>query len=283
MGKRVTVTTLQRCVADGERIVAITAYDAATARIADAAGALVLLVGDSLGMAFLGHDTTIPVRLEDVLYHTRAVVRGSREALVVADMPFMTYQRSVAQAMDNAARLIQDGGAHAVKLEGGVTMAPTIRRLTEAGVAVMGHIGLTPQSVHQLGGFRVQGRSLDAARRVVEDADAVAAAGAFAVVLECIPAPVAAIITERSPIPTIGIGAGAQCSGEIQVVTDVLGLTMGPLPRHAKRYAELAEVMDDAIRRYATDVRSGAFPGEEQSFRMEDEVLAELRRQLDLG
>jgi len=274
-----TVTTLQEMRDRGERIVAITAYDAATARIVDAAGVSVILVGDSLGMVFLGHKTTLPVRLEDILYHTRAVARGRRQALVVADMPFMTYQGSAEQAMENAGRLVQEGGAHAVKLEGGVVIADTIRRLADAGVAVMGHVGLTPQSVHRLGGFRVQGRSLSAAKALVADARAVAEAGAFAVVLECIPDLVAREITERLRVPTIGIGAGVHCSGEIQVVTDVLGLTRGRLPKHAKSYLELSSLMEDAVGRYVDEVKRGAFPGPEQAFSTDPDLARALREE----
>jgi len=276
---QVTVTTLQEMRDRGERIVAITAYDAATARIVDAAGVSVILVGDSLGMVFLGHKTTLPVRLEDILYHTRAVARGRRQALVVADMPFMTYQGSAEQAMENAGRLVQEGGAHAVKLEGGVVIADTIRRLADAGVAVMGHVGLTPQSVHRLGGFRVQGRSLSAAKALVADARAVAEAGAFAVVLECIPDLVAREITERLRVPTIGIGAGVHCSGEIQVVTDVLGLTRGRLPKHAKSYLELSSLMEDAVGRYVDEVKRGAFPGPEQAFSTDPDLARALREE----
>jgi len=261
-----------------ERIPVLTAYDVVTARIADAAGIPILLVGDSLGMAVLGYDTTIPVRLDDVIYHTRAVVRGSEKALVVADMPFMTYHRSVESALENAGRCVQEGGAQAVKLEGGTIVAETIRRLVACGVPVMGHIGLLPQSVNQLGGFKVQGKTLDQAKRLLADAAAVEEAGAFSIVLECIPAGLSALITERLAIPTIGIGAGPSCDGQVQVVSDILGWTPEFKPRHAKVYTTLAEVTRDAIGRYADEVKSGAFPTSEHGYTIEKSVLEELRK-----
>jgi 3-methyl-2-oxobutanoate hydroxymethyltransferase len=231
-----------------------------------------LLVGDSLGMTVLGFATTLPVTLEMMLHHTQAVVRGSERALVVADMPFLTYQVTPEDALRNAGRLIQEGGAQAVKLEGGATIAPTVARLVQAGIPVMGHLGLTPQSVNQLGGFRLQAKTPAAIRQLFRDALALQDAGVFAIVLELIPAPVARTLTHVLAVPTIGIGAGPDCDGQVQVVTDLLHLLPGPLPRHAKPYAELADVITNTFRRYAEDVRAGTFPTAEQSFGLPRDV-----------
>ncbi len=254
----------------------VTAYDYTAARIADAAGIPILLVGDSLGMVVLGYDSTIPVTMDDMVHHARMVSRGAKEALVVADLPFMAYQVNAEEAMRNAGRLMQEGGAHTVKLEGGVSIADTVRRIVDAGVPVMGHIGLTPQSVNALGGYRVQGRTKAAARRVLEDAQALENAGAYAVVLECVPSPLAKVITERLTIPTIGIGAGPDCDGQVQVFHDMLGLFSEFVPRHARLYANLSQDVSEAFRRYADDVRSGAFPNEAESFTMNEALLADL-------
>jgi 3-methyl-2-oxobutanoate hydroxymethyltransferase len=273
----VAVRTLQltEMKAKGERIVAVTAYDHAMARLVAEAGIPVVLVGDSLGMVMLGYQTTVRVTLDEVLHHTRAVVRGAPGALVVADLPFLTYQVSAEEALRNAGRLLQEGGAQAVKLEGGAEVAPTARRLVDAGMPVMGHLGLTPQSVHALGGFKVQGRSLEQARRLLADAAALEEAGAFAVVLEAVPAELASLVSRRLTIPTIGIGAGAGCDGQIQVLHDVLGLTPRH-PRHAKRYAELGDAIVTALKAYAAEVGSGAFPTPEHTWALEPEVLAAL-------
>jgi len=273
---RATISTIQKMKDQGQRIPALTAYDFLTARLVDAAGVPLILVGDSLGMVFLGYETTIPVRLEDVLHHTKAVARGCSNALVVADMPFMTYHISEAQALGNAARLIQDGGAHAVKLEGGRAMAPTVHRLVQSGIPVMGHIGLTPQSVHQLGGFKVQGKSVEQARQLLDDARALEDAGAFSIVLECVPAQLSAMVTDRLRIPTIGIGAGPDCDGEIQVISDLLGLVTDFVPKHAKRYAHLADEIRSALEGYVSDVTSRAFPTAEQSFSIDPAVIEKL-------
>jgi 3-methyl-2-oxobutanoate hydroxymethyltransferase len=276
---RVTTSDIRKLKAEGHKFSALTAYDAVVARLLDEAGVPLLLVGDSLGMVVLGYENTIPVTLADILHHTRAVVRGTTRALVVADMPFMTYHRSADQALENAGRCIQEGGAHAVKLEGGRVMAATIARLTSVGVAVLGHIGLTPQSVHQLGGFKVQGKTLDAARGLVDDASAVEEAGAFAIVLECIPAEVARLITERLSIPTIGIGAGPHCDAQIQVSSDILGWQPDFTPKHTRAYAHLAADAADAFRRFQADVSAGSFPTERESFSVPADVLAELRKE----
>jgi 3-methyl-2-oxobutanoate hydroxymethyltransferase len=264
--KAVTAPSLAARKAAGERLVVVTAYDYPTARLADQAGVDVLLVGDSVGMVVLGHASPIPVTLADILHHTQAVVRAQPKALVVADMPFLTYQGEPAEALRNAGRLVQEGGAAAVKLEGGGELADTVRRLTRAGIPVMGHLGLTPQSLHTLGGWRVQGRAPEAARALLADALALEAAGAFALVLESVPAEVAAALTGALRIPTIGIGAGPQCDGQVQVLHDLLGLFEWFVPRHTRRYAELGPVIRDALTRYAEDVRAGRFPAEENTF-----------------
>lgn len=272
---RVTISEIQQMKDRNERIAALTAYDYATARIVDEAGVPLVLVGDSLGMVVLGYENTIPVRLDDILHHARAVARGCRRALVVADMPFMTYA-TIDTALENAARCIQEGGAQAVKLEGGRSVASTIARVTSAGIPVMAHIGLTPQSVHQLGGFKGQGRSLEQAKRLLDDATAVEEAGAFSVVLECIPAELARLLTDRLAIPTIGIGAGPHCDGEIQVISDILGLVPDFVPRHTKQYARLGDAIREAVDRYAEDVRTGEFPTQAQSTTMDPQVLGQL-------
>ncbi|BDG60513.1 3-methyl-2-oxobutanoate hydroxymethyltransferase [Caldinitratiruptor microaerophilus] len=276
MATRVTVTRLREMKRKGQKIVMLTAYDYPTARLLDEAGVDVLLVGDSLGMVVLGYESTLPVTLADVLHHTRPVARAAERALVVADLPFMTFQISPEEALRSAGRLMQEGGAHAVKLEGGREVAPTVARLVQAGVPVMGHLGFTPQSVHALGGYRVQGRTEDAARRLLDDAAALVEAGVFAIVLEMVPRQVARLVTERVPVPTIGIGAGPECDGQVLVLHDLLGLYTRQSPRFARRYADLASVIRTAVGEYADDVRGGAFPGPEHSFDMDDAVLERL-------
>jgi 3-methyl-2-oxobutanoate hydroxymethyltransferase len=270
---RTTVFDLQKLKQRGERFVMVTAYDYTSAQFVDAAQIPLILVGDSLGMVVGGHTSTIPVTLDEIIYHTRAVVRGSQNALVVADLPFLTYS-SPDQALHSAGRLLQEGGAQAVKLEGGSRAAPIVRRVVEAGIPVMAHIGFTPQSVNQVG-TRVQGRRADDARRLLEDALALQEAGAFAVVLELMPAELAEAITGRLKIPTIGIGAGAGCDGQVQVWHDLLGLYTDFVPRHTRRYAELAETITTALQRYAADVRSGAFPTRENASSIDAATLAE--------
>jgi len=258
--KRVRVPDLAARKQRGEKIAMLTAYDYTMARLLDRAGIDVLLVGDSLGMVMLGHETTLPVTLDAMIHHTRAVSRGTQRALVIADMPFLTYQVSVEEAMRNAARLIQEGGAHAVKLEGGGAAIEATARLVEAGIPVMGHLGLLPQSVHQLGGFRQQARDETDAAQLLADAQALAEAGAFAVVLESIPAAVAAKVTEELDVPTIGIGAGPYCDGQVLVSYDMLGLSQDAVPSFVRRYAELGEETVAAVREYTEDVRAGRFP-----------------------
>ncbi len=262
----VTVPRLRRMKTRGERITMVTAYDATFARMLDDAGVDMILVGDSLGMVVQGLDTTLPVTVDEVIYHCRAVARGRRRAHVVGDMPFLSHQVSPEEALRNAGRFLAEGGAHSVKLEGGIQAAPTIRRIVDAGIPVVGHVGLTPQSVHAMGGFRVQGKSADAAERVLADARAVAQAGAFALVLEGIPSPLAARITEAVDIPTIGIGAGPACDGQVLVGYDLLGLTPDLRPKFVKRYAEFFEDGVAAISRYCEEVRAGVFPSQEHSF-----------------
>ena len=271
----IRTTKLREMKDAGERIACVTAYDFPSARLVQGAGFEVVLVGDSLGNVVLGYDTTIPVTMDDMLHHTRAVVRGAPDLLVVADMPFMTFNVSADDALRNAGRLLQEGGAHAVKLEGGVPVADTVRRLTEAGIPVMGHLGLTPQSVNQLGGYRVQGRTLPQAQRLLDDADALEAAGAFSIVLETVPAELARIVTGRLRVPTIGIGAGPDCDGQIQVLHDILGFGVHR-PKHAKRYADLNETIGTALAAYAREVREGRFPAAEHAVPIDDAVLREL-------
>jgi 3-methyl-2-oxobutanoate hydroxymethyltransferase len=275
---RRTIDQIREFKRRGERFAMLTAYDYSLARLLDAAGIPILLVGDSLGMVVLGHQTTLPVTIEDMLRHTQAVVRGTEQALIVADMPFLSYQASVEEALRNAGRLLKEGGAQAVKLEGGAPMAETVRRMVESGIPVMGHIGLTPQSVNQLSGYRVQGRTAAAASRLLTDAQALEAAGAFSIVLETIPAPLARRITAALAIPTVGIGAGPDCDGQVQVLHDILGLFPDFTPRHARRYAELGQAVSEAVGRYAADVAAGTFPGERESFAMDEALLADLGR-----
>ena len=271
---RLTVGDIAKLYADGQRIPMLTAYDYPTARILDEAGIPILLVGDSLAEVMLGYESTVRVSMEEMLHHTKAVVRGSERALVVADMPFLSYE-TPEQARENAGRFLREGGAQAVKAEGGVRSARSIEAIVRAGIPVMGHIGWTPQAKHGMGGkVRVQGRTRDAAQRLLSDAVAVQDAGAFAIVLELVPAQLAVAITERLHIPTIGIGAGPGCSGQVQVVTDLLGLGSF-IPRHARPYAHLRETILDAARAYASDVTAGTFPGPAESSTMDQAVLDE--------
>lgn len=262
---RLTVLDLLKKKADNDKIVMVTAYDFTMARLVDAAGVDMVLVGDSLGMVVQGHDSTLPVTVDDVVYHTRAVARGLQRAHLTADLPFLSYQVSPEDALRTAGRMIQVGAAQSVKLEGGERSAPAIARIVEAGIPVVGHVGLTPQSVHAFGGFKVQGKGEDA-ERVLRDALAVQQAGAFCVVLEGLPAPLAERITAQLSIPTIGIGAGPGCDGQVLVCNDLLGLDLSFRPRFVKRYAELERDVIGAVGAYAAEVRSGAFPAAEHSF-----------------
>ena len=273
---RVSILDVAEMKARGEKIPMVTAYDYTSALLADQAGIPVLLVGDSLGMVVLGYDSTLPVTMEDMLHHLKPVARAAQRSLIVADLPFMSYRIDAAQAMSNAARLIQEGGAQTVKLEGGEKIAPTVERIVDAGIPVMGHIGLTPQSVNALGGYRVQGRKRGEAVQLLKDAQALEEAGAYAVVLEVVPSPLAKLISQRLTIPTIGIGAGPDCDGQVQVLHDMLGLFTGFIPKHAKRYAQFAEEMQDAFARFTQEVQQGSFPTAEHSFSMDETILEEL-------
>ena len=249
-----------------QKITCLTAYDYPTARLLDEAGVDVILVGDSLGMVVLGHENTLSVTIDEMLHHTRAVRRGTRRALVVADMPYGSYHTDTAESLRNAVRFVKEAGAEAVKVEGGERRLELISRLTEAEIPVMGHVGLTPQSLNALGGYRVQGKTADAAEQLIRDARAVEAAGAFAVVLEAVPRELAAQITRELRIPTIGIGAGPDCDGQVLVIHDLLGLTFGQTPRFARQYANLGEIISKAVHEYCEDVRSGTFPSDGESY-----------------
>ena len=277
MGERLTVTDLRKMKANGEEIAALTAYDYPTARILDESGVDILLVGDSLGMVLLGYESTLAVTMEDMIHHTRAVARGARRAMVVGDMPFLSYQISPGDALRNAGRFLQEAGAQAVKLEGGRAVAETVRRLTEAGIPVMGHLGLTPQSVNQLGGYKVQGKNEGAAARLLEDARCLEESGAFAIVLEMIPRQLAELVTARVAVPTIGIGAGSGCDGQILVSNDMLGLYHGHVARFVKKFADLSPLVSRGVRDYVSEVKGGAFPGPEHSFTIDEEILRKLQ------
>jgi 3-methyl-2-oxobutanoate hydroxymethyltransferase len=276
MERRVSITDLKAMKKRGERIAMLTAYDYPSAKLVEEAGAPIILVGDSLGMVVLGYDSTVPVTMEEMLHHVKAVVRGTRKAHVVADMPFMSYQTGPQDALRNAGRLLKEGGAQSVKLEGGRHVVETVRALVQAGIPVMGHLGLTPQSVNQFGGYKVQGKTPAAAVKLVNDAVSLEQAGAYAIVLETIPAQLAQVITEKTSIPTIGIGAGSHCDGQVQVFHDMLGLFTDFVPKHAKRYAQVGEAIRQAVSEYVAEVREGAFPTERESFFVDESAFSEL-------
>ena len=271
-----TIITFKEAKAKGEKITMLTAYDYSMAKIMDNSGINGILVGDSVGMVCLGYEDTISVTMEDMIHHTKAVARGAQNALVVADMPFMSYQTSVYDAVFNAGRLMKEGRAQAVKLEGGVDMCDRIEAITKASIPVMAHIGLTPQSVNSLGGFKVQGKSEEAAKELIEAAKAVEKAGAFAVVLECVPAKLAEIVSKEISIPTIGIGAGANCDGQILVYQDMLGMFSDFTPKFVKKYADLGSVMTEAFKGYIEEVSTGVFPAPEHGFKISEEVISKL-------
>ena len=264
--RAVSVHDLQGYKERGERFVMLTAYDYLTAQILDEAGVPVLLVGDSLGMVVLGYDSTVPVTMDEMLHHTRAVRRGAKSAVVVGDMPFMSYQGSIDEGMRNAGRFLKEGGATAVKVEGAGPVVDLTARLTSAGIPVMAHVGLTPQSVHQMGGFKVQGRTEDAADRIVDEAVSLAQAGAFAVVVEGVPADLGRRITSAVTVPTIGIGAGPDTDAQVLVIDDMLGRTAGRLPRFVKQYADVRSVMTDAVKSFTAEVATGDYPGPEHTY-----------------
>ena len=273
---RVTIRDLRDMKVRGEKIPMMTAYDYTSAKLLEQAGIPLMLVGDSLGMVVMGYDSTIPVTMDDMLHHIKTVVRGTEKAHIIGDLPFMSYHADVSEAIRNAGRILKEGGAQSVKLEGGQDMAETVNRIVKSGIPVMGHVGLTPQSVHQLSGYRVQGKSINDAIRLMEDTRALEEAGAYAVVLECVPAALSQMITDRLSIPTIGIGAGAGCDGQVQVFHDFLGLFTDFLPKHARRYANLAETIQDATAQYISDVHQGEFPTAKESYKMSQSVLDQL-------
>lgn len=274
-----TAATLMSQKQSGEKITMLTAYDYTTACIADECGVNSILVGDSLGMVMLGYDTTLPVTMEDMIYHTKAVSRGAKNAFIVGDMPFMSYQTSVYDAVVNAGRLIKEGGAHAVKLEGGAAVCPQIKAIVDSSIPVVAHLGLTPQSVNAFGGFKVQGKTYDKAKQIIDDALKIQEAGACAVVLECVPADLAAIITEKLTIPTIGIGAGAQCDGQVLVYQDMLGMTAGHTPKFAKLFADVGALMREGFKAYISETQSGEFPAAEHTFKIDSEIIEKLREE----
>ncbi|MFT9847603.1 3-methyl-2-oxobutanoate hydroxymethyltransferase [Aneurinibacillus sp. REN35] len=272
----VTTASLKEMKQQGKRIVMLTAYDYPAAKLAEEAGVDMILVGDSLGMVVLGYDSTLPVTLDDMVHHTKAVTRGAKRAFVVADLPFLTYHGTIEDALRNAGRLMQEGLAKAVKIEGGAELAPLIRRCTQAGIPVVAHIGLTPQSVHQLGGYKVQGKTPEAAQKLLDDALALEEAGAFALVMECVPKQLAALISQKLSIPTIGIGAGAGCDGQVLVYHDILSYGSDRVPKFVKKYADAGSLIREAIAQYAEEVRSGAFPAEEHTFTIKEETIEKL-------
>jgi 3-methyl-2-oxobutanoate hydroxymethyltransferase len=279
--RKTTILDLQEKKRKGEPITMLTAYDYSGGLLVDGAGIDIILVGDSLGMVMLGLEGTVPVTMDEMLHHCRAVARGARNTFLVGDMPFMSYEIDSLEAVRNAGRFLKEGGMDAIKLEGGTAIAPTVAAISRAGIPVMGHIGLTPQSVSKLGGFRVQGKTAAAARQLLADARALEAAGAFSVVLEAVPAPVAEAISQRLSVPTIGIGAGAGCDGQVLVYHDLLGLFDRFTPRFVRRYANLNETIREALERYRDDVVARAFPAEEHTYEMDEAELAAFLQELD--
>jgi 3-methyl-2-oxobutanoate hydroxymethyltransferase len=263
---KITISAIRKMKQSGEKISMLTAYDYSTAAIMDEAGMDIILIGDSLGMVVLGYDSTLPVTMEDMIHHTKAVSRAVKRAMVIADMPFLSYHTSVREGVYNAGRLMKEAGAHGVKLEGGQEVADVVRKITSSGIPLMGHLGLTPQSVHQLGGYKVQGKDDKTARKLMEDARVLEEAGAFSLVLECVPAQLAGEISRALTIPTIGIGAGAECDGQVLVVNDMLGIFEKFTPKFVKKYAELNKDIRAAMKQYIDEVKGGAFPGKEHSF-----------------
>ncbi|NPV92592.1 MAG: 3-methyl-2-oxobutanoate hydroxymethyltransferase [Firmicutes bacterium] len=273
---RATTVSLREKKQKGQKITMLTAYDFPTAQAMDEIGIDMILVGDSLGNVVLGYETTLFVTMEEMIHHTKAVTRGARNTMVVGDMPFLTYHLSVEDALRNAGRFMQEGGAQAVKLEGGRERAAVVKAVVEAGIPVMGHLGLTPQSVHQLGGFRVQGKDVETAKKLIEDARALEEAGCFSIVLECVPSALAERITKEISIPTIGIGAGAGCDGQVLVSHDLLGLFSGHVAKFVRQYAQIGKIMRESFKAYKDDVESGSFPAEEHCYGIKDEVLSKL-------
>ena len=271
-----TTTSLAAQKQSGDKITMLTAYDYSTAKLIDESGINCILVGDSLGMVMLGYDSTLPVTMDDMLHHTKAVARGAKNSMVIADMPFMSYQTSVYDAVKNAGRLIQEGGAAAVKLEGGAAVCDRIEAIVKASIPVVAHLGLTPQSINAFGGFKVQGKDEQRAKELIEDAKKIEAAGAFMVVLECVPAKLAEIISQEISIPTIGIGAGSGCDGQVLVYQDMLGLFSDFTPKFVKKFANIGDAMKVAFKDYIDEVKNGTFPAEEHSFKISDDVIDKL-------
>lgn len=276
MNKKFTVKSFQKAKEEKRKITMLTAYDYSMAKILDKAGVDALLVGDSLGMVFQGNESTISVTLDEIIYHAKAVSRAAQRALVVVDMPFMSYHTSANEAVRNAGRLMKEGGAHAIKLEGGVEFADTVRQIVRAQIPVMGHLGLTPQSLHMFGGFKVQGKSLKQAQKIIDDAKALEDAGVFAITLECVPDDLTKLITESVNVPTIGIGAGKYCDGQVLVVNDMLGMYSDFVPKFVKKFAHLSTDIDDAVNTYIEEVSSGDFPQKDHTFSIDKEVINKL-------
>lgn len=276
MSSKVTTATIRQMKKEGKPITMLTAYDYSMAKLVDDAGIDMILVGDSLANTMLGYDSTLPVTMDEMIHHVKAVCRGAERAMVVADLPFMSYQVSRKEGMRNAGRILKETSAQAVKLEGGREIAKTVRAIVDAGIPVVGHLGLTPQSVHQMGGYKVQGKDESAAKKLIDDARTIEEAGAFCLVLECVPTPLAKLITESLQIPTIGIGAGPHCDGQVLVIHDMLGLYPRSSPKFVKKYVNLHEHMDAALKQYKEEVTARTFPGPEHSFGMSEEVLKKL-------
>ena len=273
---KTTVSTVQKMKDNGEKITMLTAYDYSTAKLFDEAGIDTMLVGDSLGMVMLGYDSTIPVTVDDMIHHSAAVARGAKNALVITDMPFMSYQTSVYDAVVNAGRIMKEGRAGAVKLEGGQDMCPQISAIVKASIPVCAHLGLTPQSINAFGGFKVQGKTEAAAKKLIEDAKAVEEAGAFMLVMECVPEKLAKIVTETVSIPTIGIGAGRYCDGQVLVNQDMFGMYSDFVPKFVKQFANVGDVMRGAVKAYIDEINAGTFPGPEHTYKIDDEVIEKL-------
>ncbi|MDD3308270.1 MAG: 3-methyl-2-oxobutanoate hydroxymethyltransferase [Acetobacterium sp.] len=278
MKSKFTVSSFLQAKANQEKITMLTAYDYSMAKIVNDAGIDAILVGDSLGMVVQGYESTLEVTMDDMVYHCRAVARGAENALIVGDMPFLSYHISVADAVRNAGRLIQEGKAHAVKLEGGIDQVDNVKAIVKAQIPVMGHIGLTPQSVNMFGGFKVQGKDISQAQKVIDDALALEAAGVFAIVLEGIPEKLATLITKKISVPTIGIGAGRYCDGQVLVIHDLLGMYSGQSPKFSKRYAALNETIQDAVKNYVTEVKTAQFPEAKHTFTIDDDIINELQQ-----
>lgn len=276
MNKKFTVKSFQEAKNNNQKITMLTAYDYSMAKMVDEAGIDAILIGDSLGMVFQGNDSTLPVTVDDIIYHTKAVVRGASRALIVSDMPFMSYHISKEDAVHNAGRIVKEGGAHAVKLEGGAKYAHIIEAIVDAQIPVMGHIGLTPQSVNAFGGFKVQGKDEAAAKQIIEDAKAIEKAGVFAITLEGIPAKLAKLVTESVSVPTIGIGAGKDCDGQVLVINDMLGMFSDFVPKFVKQYAKLNGDINNALKEYIREVDTGEFPTQAHTFSIDNEVLDKL-------